>query len=103
MPVTAWIDERHLAPLGLHNAWGYNPSVPMALDPRLAPGGLAQLRETVGALHEAGIGVLLDLVSNHTGETDTGGPTLSLRAWTVATMRARRMGRSSTTPAPATR
>ncbi len=37
------------------------------------------MRETVGALHEAGIGVLLDLVLNHTGETDTGGPTLSLR------------------------
>src|SRR5690606_26635941 len=25
MPVTAWIDESHLPPLGLRNAWGYNP------------------------------------------------------------------------------
>ena len=25
MPVAAWIDERHLPPLGLANAWGYNP------------------------------------------------------------------------------
>ena len=25
MPLMAWIDERHLPPLGLHNAWGYNP------------------------------------------------------------------------------
>ena len=33
MPVTAWIDERHLPPLGLTNAWGYNPVTFMALDP----------------------------------------------------------------------
>ena len=79
MPVTAWIDERHLPPLGLHNAWGYNPVVPMALDPRLAPGGIAELRDTVAALHRAGIGVILDLVLNHSGESDVLGPTLSLR------------------------
>jgi len=79
MPVTAWIDERHLPPLSLHNAWGYNPVVPMALDPRLAPGGIAELRDTVAALHRAGIGVILDLVLNHTGESDVLGPTLSLR------------------------
>ena len=79
MPVTAWIDERHLPPLGLHNAWGYNPVVPMALDPRLAPGGIAELRATVETLHRAGIAVILDLVLNHTGESDTLGPTLSLR------------------------
>ena len=79
MPIVAWIDERHLPPLGLANAWGYNPVVPMALDPRLAPGGVAELRETVASLREAGIGVFLDLVFNHTGESDELGPTLSLR------------------------
>ncbi|MHA6685115.1 glycogen debranching protein GlgX [Mesorhizobium sp. A556] len=79
MPVTAKIDERHLPPLGLTNAWGYNPVTFMALDPRLAPGGLADLRDTVAALHDAGIGVILDLVFNHTGESDALGPTLSLR------------------------
>ena len=79
MPVTAWIDERHLPPLGLRNAWGYNPVSFMALDPRLAPGGIAELRRTVAALREAGIGVILDLVFNHTGESDILGPTLSLR------------------------
>lgn len=79
MPVTAWIDERHLGPLGLTNAWGYNPVTFMALDPRLAPGGLADLRQTVATLREAGIGVILDLVFNHTGESDEQGPTLSLR------------------------
>jgi glycogen operon protein len=79
MPITAWIDERHLPPLGLANAWGYNPVVPMALDPRLCPGGVAELRETVAALHAAGIAVLLDLVLNHTGESDIYGGVLSLR------------------------
>jgi glycogen debranching enzyme len=79
MPVVAWIDERHLPPLGLRNAWGYNPVVPMAIDPGLAPGGIGELRETVFTLRKAGIGVILDLVLNHTGESDLQGPTLSLR------------------------
>jgi glycogen operon protein len=79
MPIVAWIDERHLPPLRLRNAWGYNPVVPMAIDPGLAPGGIAELRDTVTALHAAGIGVILDLVFNHTGESDVHGPTLSLR------------------------
>lgn len=79
MPITAWIDERHLPPLGLANGWGYNPVAFMALDPRLCPGGMAELRETVAKLHEAGIGVILDLVFNHTGESDRYGATLSMR------------------------
>ncbi len=79
MPIVAWIDERHLPPLGLRNAWGYNPVVPMALDPMLVPGGIAELRNTVAALHDAGIAVILDLVLNHTGEGDFWGPTLSMR------------------------
>lgn len=79
MPITAWMDERHLPPLGLSNAWGYNPVSFMALDPRLAPGGWRELRTTVARLHEAGIGVILDVVFNHTAESDLEGPTLSLR------------------------
>ncbi|MFS0772075.1 glycogen debranching protein GlgX [Sphingomonas sp. 1P08PE] len=79
MPIVAWIDERHLPPLGLTNAWGYNPVAPMAIDPRLAPGGIEELRETVATLRTAGIGLILDLVFNHTGESDGGGPTLCLR------------------------
>ncbi|KFG91183.1 Glycogen operon protein GlgX [Sphingobium herbicidovorans NBRC 16415] len=79
MPITAWIDERHLGPLGLRNAWGYNPVSWFALDPRIAPGGIKELREAVQALHAAGIGVILDMVYNHDGESDALGPTLSLR------------------------
>jgi glycogen debranching enzyme len=79
MPITAWIDERHLPPLGLVNAWGYNPVAMMALDPGLCPGGVAELRETVATLHREGIGTILDLVFNHSGESDVHGPILSLR------------------------
>ena len=73
MPIAAWIDERHLPPLGLRNAWGYNPVTLMAPDPRLAPGGMEEIRRTVAALHAAGIGVILDVVYNHTGESDVEG------------------------------
>ncbi|WP_230483682.1 glycogen debranching protein GlgX [Sphingomonas sp. Leaf21] len=79
MPITAAIDERHLPPLGLRNAWGYNPVVPMALCPERVPGGVAELVSTVAALRHAGIGVILDLVFNHMGESDVHGGTLSFR------------------------
>lgn len=79
MPIVAWVDERHLPPLGLRNAWGYNPVTFMALDPGLCPGGMAELRETVATLRAHGIGTILDLVFNHTGESDVAGPILSLR------------------------
>jgi len=79
MPCMAWIDERHLPPLGLANYWGYNPVSFCAPDPRLAPGGWAEIRAAVATLQEAGIAVILDVVLNHTGESDGLGPTLSLR------------------------
>jgi len=79
MPAAAWADERHLAPLGLTNYWGYNPVGWLAPDPRLAPGGMAEVRAAVAALAEAGIGTILDVVLNHSGEGDEHGPTLSLR------------------------
>jgi glycogen debranching enzyme len=64
---------------GLSNAWGYNPVSFLAPDPRLAPGGLAEIRAAVDALHAEGIRVILDVVFNHTGESDVHGATLSLR------------------------
>ena len=79
MPIAAWIDERHLSRLGLHNAWGYNPVTFMAPDPRLAPGGMAEVRRTLDALHAAGFRIVLDIVFNHSGEGDDEGPTLSFR------------------------
>jgi glycogen operon protein len=85
MPCAAWIDERHLPPLGLTNYWGYNPVALCAPDPRLAPGGWPEVRAAVAALQAAGIAVLLDVVLNHTGEGDRLGPTLSLRGLDNAT------------------
>ncbi len=79
MPIAAWVDERHLPPLGLTNHWGYNPAAFLAPDPRLVPGGMAEVRATVQALQQAGLAVILDVVLNHTGEGDALGPTLSLK------------------------
>ncbi|MFO1316338.1 MAG: glycogen debranching protein GlgX [Burkholderiales bacterium] len=79
MPLAAAIDERHLLELGLTNYWGYNPAALFVPEPRLAPGGMAEVRDCVAALHDAGFEVILDVVLNHTGEGDARGPTLSLR------------------------
>jgi glycogen debranching enzyme len=79
MPLMAWADERHLARMGLSNAWGYNPYTFCAPDPRLAPGGMAEVRDTIQKLHDANFRVVLDVVYNHSGESDLGGPMLSLR------------------------
>ncbi|WAP69718.1 glycogen debranching protein GlgX [Jiella pelagia] len=79
MPSAAWIDEAHLTRLGLTNAWGYNPITHMALDPRLATGGPADMRRAVEAFHRRGIRVLLDVVFNHSGEGPVEGPTISYR------------------------
>ena len=79
LPSAAWIEERHLARLGLSNYWGYNPVALMAPEPRLAPGGWDEVRRTVEALASAGIETIVDVVLNHSGEGDELGPTLSLR------------------------
>ena len=92
MPIHAWIDERHLGPLGLTNAWGYNDVQFMALDPRLAPGGWAELRDTVFVLHQNGIQVIMDVVFNHSGESDQFGPTISFRGLDNATYYAHNKG-----------
>ncbi len=79
MPIAAWTDERHLAQAGLRNAWGYNPVSFFAVEPMLAPGGLHEVRDTLAKLRANGFQVILDVVFNHTGESDFGGATLSLR------------------------
>ena len=79
LPCAAGVDERHLPALGLTNYWNYNPVALLAPCPKLAPGGMAEVRAAVDALRAAGIGVIVDVVFNHTGESDEHGPTLSLR------------------------
>lgn len=87
MPVTAVLDELRLVRLGLRNHWGYNPLALMAPEPRLAATAdpAAEFRAMVEALHAAGIEVVLDLVFNHTAESDHLGPTFSWRGLDNAT------------------
>lgn len=80
LPVAAFLDEPRLVRAGLTNHWGYNPMALMAAEPRYATGDpWAELGRAVAALHAAGIEVILDVVLNHTAESDEHGPTLSFR------------------------
>jgi len=79
MPVAAFIDDGHLPPLGLTNAWGYNPVSYFAIDPRLASLGMPELRNLTDLYRKNGISVILDVVYNHTGEGDANGPVLSFK------------------------
>ncbi|WP_232522562.1 glycogen debranching protein GlgX [Chitinibacter sp. GC72] len=84
LPVHLHADEPRLQKLGLENYWGYNTLSFFAPEPTYWSGRegttpLAEFREMVKALHKAGIEVILDVVFNHTAETDELGPTLSFR------------------------
>ncbi len=84
LPVHYALDEERLAAMGLRNYWGYNTLAFFAPNPRLASGeqGLNprdEFRAMVKALHDQGIEVLLDVVFNHSAESDGTGPSLSFR------------------------
>ncbi|OIV35904.1 glycogen debranching enzyme GlgX [Mangrovactinospora gilvigrisea] len=85
LPVHHHIDDGLLADRGLTNYWGYSsigffaPHPGYASDPSDPLGAVAEFRQMVAALHDAGIEVILDVVYNHTGEGGTGGPALSFR------------------------
>jgi glycogen operon protein len=70
------------ASLGLENFWGYSthsffaPHPHYATDPKHARD---EFRDMVKALHRAGIGVILDVVYNHTAEGGVDGPTISFK------------------------
>lgn len=88
LPIHAFDTEPRLRGQGLTNYWGYNsvgffaPHAAYATAEAIAAGPDAVLREvkdTVRALHAAGIEVLLDVVYNHTAELYLGGPRSSFR------------------------
>jgi glycogen operon protein len=80
MPVHEFIDEHHLYKLGLRNFWGYNTISFFAPSSRYAKvDARAEFLDMVRSIHDAGIEVILDVVYNHTGESDTNGPTISFR------------------------
>ncbi|PIE82830.1 MAG: glycogen debranching enzyme GlgX [Candidatus Contendobacter odensis] len=80
MPIHAFVDDRFLTDRGLRNYWGYNTLCFFAPEMRYLGGGdLAEVKNMVKQLHDAGIEVLLDVVYNHTAEGNELGPTLSFR------------------------
>lgn len=84
LPVHYALDEERLVSMGLTNYWGYNSIAFFAPASRLASGhgGLSprdEFRAMVKTLHAQGLEVLLDVVYNHTAESDHTGPTLSFR------------------------
>ncbi len=81
LPVHLCVSEERLRNMGLHNYWGYNTLAFFSLAPQLASQRHSrdEFRAMVKALHGAGIEVLLDVVFNHTAESDETGPALSFR------------------------
>ena len=85
LPVHRFLDEERLVCMGLRNYWGYNTLGFFCVEPRYAAAGAEggavrdEFRHMVRKLHAAGIEVILDVVYNHTAETDEFGPTLSWR------------------------
>ena len=83
LPVQLHIDEAHLLKKGLRNYWGYNTLGYFIPEPQYASGAFDNVRDEfrymVDQLHRSGLEVVLDVVYNHSAESDTLGPTLSWR------------------------
>ncbi|HEY8518741.1 MAG TPA: glycogen debranching protein GlgX [Gammaproteobacteria bacterium] len=69
-----------VAARGLRNFWGYSPYGYFAPHPHYAETDpRTEFRDMVKALHRAGIGVILDVVLNHTAEGGENGVTISFK------------------------
>ncbi len=84
MPVHQFVSDSVLQERGLSNYWGYNTIGFFAPHNAYASTGtageqVAEFKQMVRALHEAGIEVILDVVYNHTAEGNHMGPTLSFK------------------------
>ncbi|WPO97991.1 glycogen debranching protein GlgX [Pseudomonas sp. HR96] len=80
LPIHGFVNDQHLLQKGLNNYWGYNSIAFFAPHARyLASGKIAEFKEMVAHLHDAGLEVILDVVYNHTAEGNEQGPTLSMR------------------------
>ncbi|MDM0014008.1 glycogen debranching protein GlgX [Variovorax sp. J22P168] len=84
MPVQHRADEARLFALGLDNYWGYSSIGWFAPEarywsgrPGTTPSG--EFRAMTDAIHARGMELVIDVVYNHSAETDELGPTLSLR------------------------
>ena len=81
LPIQASVTEPLIDSLGRINHWGYNPiAFTVPHDAYAATDDpISELRDSVSALHAAGIEVILDVVYNHTAEGGVAGPTFSFR------------------------
>ena len=81
LPVNFCINEPHLQARGLQNYWGYNPLAMFAVEPKYAATNnpLAEFKSMVKAFHKAGIEVILDVVFNHSAESEQTYPTFCQR------------------------
>lgn len=80
LPIHAFIDDYFLNQRGLSNYWGYNTLGFFAPHQAyLDSSNPFAFRQVIDQLHLAGFEVILDVVYNHSAESDELGPTLSLR------------------------
>ena len=84
MPVHHFVSEPALLRRGLSNYWGYNSLGYFAPHGGYAASGtrgeqVTEFKQMVAALHAAGLEVILDVVYNHTAESDELGPTVAFR------------------------
>jgi isoamylase len=87
LPVHQSVTNGALRSRGLTNYWGYDTigffaphaGYSAAVSAGRPGGQVAEFKQMVRTLHEAGLEVLLDVVFNHTAEGNEHGPTLSLR------------------------
>jgi glycogen operon protein len=84
MPVHHFIHDKQLLDRGLRNYWGYNsigyfaPHSEYGSDIRPIA-VVAEFKQLVKSLHQAGIEIILDVVYNHTAEGNHLGPMLSFK------------------------
>ena len=84
MPVQHRADEQRLLRMGLSNYWGYTTIGWFAPEARYWSGRpgttpASEFRAMADAIHARGMELVIDVVYNHSAETDELGPTLSMR------------------------
>ncbi|CAN7191586.1 glycogen debranching protein GlgX [Variovorax paradoxus] len=84
MPVQHRADEQRLLAMGLSNYWGYNTIGWFAPEARYWSGRAgttpaSEFRALADAVHARGMELVIDVVYNHSAESDELGPTLSMR------------------------
>ena len=84
MPVQHRADEPRLLRMGLSNYWGYNTIGWFAPEARYWSGRpgttpASEFRAMADAIHARGMELVIDVVYNHSAESDELGPTLSMR------------------------